>query len=317
MATGELAVDRPLGPGDAVLIVGGAGLIGRFVAHRAAAAGLRPLVVARSPAAPGVLPPEAEHLQLDRRALPRAMRDWPPGPLGVVEVLAEGPEEISPLLTATARCPGRFIAIGSASVLGRMPRGRRYSEGAVPAPHTEAMERKRTVERLLAEVHRRGRTTLTLRCAYPYGPGHGPMTPLGRDLRLFEKLDRHREIQWIERGALSPIQPLWAGDLARAIVALLTRAERPGPLYNIAGPRVLSWWKYVEVLARGRWPQSNLVASPLSELLARNPDAWWLRDYLPHAPLLDDSLLRREVFACETRLDETVEGWAEWCAAAV
>jgi nucleoside-diphosphate-sugar epimerase len=315
MAPDESTVDRPLIPSDEVLIVGGAGLIGSFLARALIGAGLRPIVVSRSDPQPGIIPDGTSHLRMDRIDLPKHIQSWTQRPLGVVEVLAEGPAEIAPLLAATAPFPGRFVAIGSASVLGRSPRGIKHDERSLPAPHTEVMARKLGVERLLAEHHRRGRACFTLRCAYPYGPGHGPMTPLGRDRELFRKLEHHQQITWIEPEALAPIQPLWAGDLAQAIVALLTLTAKPEPLYNVAGPEVMSWDGYLEVLARDRWPQRRLERPSLAELLERAPDAWWLEKYLPKAPLLDDSLIRRHAFAPLTTLAEVVEDWANWCKA--
>lgn len=138
MAPDESTVDRPLIPSDEVLIVGGAGLIGSFLARALIGAGLRPIVVSRSDPQPGIIPDGTSHLRMDRIDLPKHIQSWTQRPLGVVEVLAEGPAEIQPLWAATAPFPGRFVAIG----MGRSPRGIKHDERSLPAPHTEVIVRK-------------------------------------------------------------------------------------------------------------------------------------------------------------------------------
>ena len=320
MAEPSCVPDRPLGPGDPVLLVGGTGLIGRFLARVLVQQDLRPIVISRRPPPPGLLPVQALHLALPRRDLPELLspqgplsRELDAGCLGVVEILAPGPREIEPLLQATRRYPGRFVAIGSAAVFGRGSHGQQYAETDPPEPRTEVMRAKLDLERLLALEHARGRGTLTLRCAYAYGPGHGPLTPLGRDRRLFVKLRRAEPLLWVEPGLLAPLQPLWAGDLACAIVALLRHQARPAPLYHVAGPRTLDWQEYLGLLATGRGTLHKVRFCSIEELLQEQEGTCWLEDYLRDAPLLDDQLLRRKVHACDTELPGVVESWAEWC----
>lgn len=314
--------DRPLASGDLVIIVGGTGLIGPPVARELATLGLDTIVLSRRPPSAGSIPGDARHLRMDRSELPPALErgtvaglDLGGRTLGIVDVIAEQPDEVAPLLEAAARWPGRTVIIGSAAVLGPRPRGELHTEDTEPAPASDDMRAKLAIERLVTEHHRAGRASVNLRCAYPYGPGHGPMTPLGRDLGLFAKLERHEAVTWVEEDALAPLQPLWTRDLARAIAALLTRPDKPATVYHIAGPEVLSWDKYLHTLAMDAWPQRALRRAPVAALLEQHPEAWWLRDHLRHAPLLDDSRLRREVYAPATRLGDVVDRWASWCRA--
>jgi nucleoside-diphosphate-sugar epimerase len=306
--------DQPLASGDTVIVVGGTGLIGPPLARALAAIGLDVVVVSRNPAAEGVLPGSARHICTDRSELPTLIETWDKIPvLGVVDVIAEQPGEVSPLLEAAAPFPGRTVIIGSAAVLGPRPRGVLHAEDVEPAPASGDMRAKLAIERLAQDHHRAGRATVDLRCSYPYGPGHGPMTPLGRDVGLFSKLARHDPITWVEEDDLAPIQPLWAPDLAAAIAALITRPAKPAALYHVAGPEIVSWDEYLRLLAAGAWPQERLRRVPVTTLIDRHPEAWWLRDHLRTAPLLDDSRMRREVFACTTRLTDAVGRWASWC----
>ncbi len=309
--------DRPLQPGDSVVLVGGTGLIGVALARATARRGLVPIAVSVDELSSGQLPSTARHLLMERADLPEMLDtkgasplDLPGRALGVVEILAEDLDDVTALLDVTKRYAGRSVAIGSASVLGPCVRGARNSEDVVPRPNTELMRTKLAIEALFAEHHGKGRACVNLRCAYPYGPGHPPMTPLGRDPELFHKLERHEPFVWVEEEGLAPIQPLWADDLAEAIAELLVRPRKPSTLYNIAGPEVLSWDDYLRVLARGRWPQRNMERRSVDTLQAENPNAWWLHDHLPYAPTLDDSLLRRDVYSCETKLSDVVDEWA-------
>ncbi len=302
-----------------MLVVGGTGLIGRALAAALVAAGLRPLLVARRDVPAGVIRQGARLLRADRQQLPAliaagAILGEGAGVVGVVDVLAEGPDEVAPLLAAVADRPCRFVAIGSAAVYGQATRGLRYDEATPPRPSTDAMRRKLALERLIAEEHQRGRGATILRIAYPYGPGHGPLTPLGRARDLFGRLDGDQPIDWVAPDAFAPMQPLWADDLARAIASLLLRHERPRPLYHAAGPEVVGWQEWLQQLARGRTLGDRLRLHAAADLQALNPSAWWIGSYLRNAPLLDDTLLRREVFACETRLAQAIPAWAAWCA---
>jgi len=332
-AQGESMVDRPLGEGDPVLLVGGTGLVGRALCAELARQGLVPLVVSRRPPPTGLLPPRVRHFALPVEQLPAALAAGqlapatapPAAPLGVVEILAGRAAGVRSLLRACRGRSGRFVGLSSAAVLGRAAPGKLHREEDPPLPATAAMRSKLSVEQLLAAAHARGSSTVALRLAYPYGPGHGPLTPLGRDRALFARLEQGEQLTWTLPGELAPLQPLWVEDLAAAIVALLRRPGRPRPLYHVAGPQILSWDGYLAVLAGavGARPP-RLRAMPADELIAEGRVAggpgssgpgWhrWLAAYLRHAPLLDDGRLRREVFACTTPLAAAAPRWAGWC----
>lgn len=317
--------DRPLAPGDPLLLVGGTGLVGRALARAAAEQSLLPLVVSRTPPPAGLLPPQARHLACDAQDLPDLLAAGrlpslgsPGAPLGVVHVPARDDRELRPLLQALAGRPGRLVALSSAAVFGHATPGRLHAAHDPPAPATAAMRGKVALERLLGDAHAAGSGTLALRLAYPYGPGHGPLTPLGRDRALFGRLQRGECVTWVLPGALAPLQPLWVEDLAGAILALLCHDGRPAPLYHAAGPQILSWDAYLDALARAvAAPPPRIRALTVKELLAgAAPGAVqirWLAEYLRDSPLLDDRRLRTEVYPCATRLADAAPLWAAWC----
>lgn len=302
-----------------MLVVGGTGLIGRALAAALVDAGLQPLLVARKEPPPGVLPARARFVGADRSGLPSLIGSGriasePARALGVVDVLATGPEETGPLLDVLRGRPGRFVAIGSAAVYGQAQRGWRYDEATPAEPSTAPMQRKLALEQVIAAHRAGGHGATMLRVAYPYGPGHGPLTPLGRDRELFARLAGDDPIDWIAPGEFAPLQPLAAVDLARAIIALLTRVDPIRPLYHAAGPELVGWDDYLRLLARGRSLEGRVRLHRAEALMAMNPAAWWIGSHLRQAPLLDDSLLRREVYACDTRLADALPDWAAWCS---
>jgi len=310
--------DAALSAGDEVLVVGGTGLIGRALAAALLAAGVRPLLVARHDPPSGVVVPGARCLRADRRELPAlidsgALLREHERALGVVDVLAGGADEVGPLLAALSARRGRLVAIGSAAVFGQAVRGLRHAETAAPQPATDAMRRKVALEQLVTDVHRRTQAACVLRIAYPYGPGHGPLTPLGRARDLFERLHGDGPIDWVAAGVFAPLQPLAVGDLARVIVALLTRPAPPPPLLHVAGPETLDWDAYLQCLVQGRALGSRLRLHDVGALLAMQPQARWIVEYLRDAPLLDDGALQGLGLACRTPLAAAVPAWAEWC----
>ncbi|GMV46125.1 MAG: hypothetical protein AMXMBFR66_15230 [Pseudomonadota bacterium] len=310
--------DAALQAGDEVLVVGGTGLIGRALARALPEVGLQPLLVARHDPPTGLLAAPTRCLRLERNELPALLRSGllPGGhgrALGVVDVLAGSAGETAPLLDALAQRPGRFIAIGSAAVFGLARSGLRHDEASAPQPGTEAMRRKVDVEQLVARRRAAGVAGCVLRIAYPYGPGHGPLGPLGRARDLFERLQGGGVIDWVAPGVFSPLQPLAVDDLARVIAALLTRRAALPALLHVAGPQTLDWSAYLEVLARGRPLGRRLRLHDADRLCALQPAARWVIDHLRQAPLLDDAMLQAMGLACRTPLAAAVDDWAAWC----
>lgn len=313
--------DRALRPGDTVVVVGATGLLGRAVAAVCVAEGLRVVAVSRTPPPDEVLPPTCVHVAIAASAVPAWLAGSegqqlvaPESPLGLIDVLSEAEEATCALLDALDGRLGRFVALSSASVLGPGAGERRYREADPPAPATDVMQAKLRVEQAVrAAAEQRGVGATCLRLAYPYGPGHGPLTPLGRNRELFACLQRHDPVDWITPGVLPALQPLWSGDVAWSVHALLTRAERPRPLYHAAGPRAWAWDDYLGALSASVRSHSPVRSRSIEELLGDAGAAGhWLRHYLPTAPLLDDSRLRQEVYACRTELSEVVGHWSTW-----
>ena len=77
------------------------------------------------------------------------------------------------------------------------------------------------------------------------------------------------------------LQPVFVGDIGAAIAQILRQAQRPYPLYELAGPRVYSYEELLRTIAG---------TAGLRPLLVRMPFAFWgavagLAEFLPRPPL--------------------------------
>ena len=77
------------------------------------------------------------------------------------------------------------------------------------------------------------------------------------------------------------LQPVFVGDIGAAIAQILRQAQRPYPLYELAGPRVYSYEELLRSIAR---------IAELRPVLLPIPFAFWdavagLAKILPHPPL--------------------------------
>ena len=77
------------------------------------------------------------------------------------------------------------------------------------------------------------------------------------------------------------LQPVFVGDIGAAIAQILRQAQRPYPLYELAGPRVYSYEELLRTIAR---------IAGLRPVLVPIPFVFWdafagLAKILPHPPL--------------------------------
>ena len=80
---------------------------------------------------------------------------------------------------------------------------------------------------------------------------------------------------------MTRLQPVYADDVAVAIVQILRQTPRPYPIYELAGPRVYSYDELLRTIAR---------TAGIRPVLVRTPFAFWnvvagLAEILPHRPL--------------------------------
>jgi uncharacterized protein YbjT (DUF2867 family) len=98
----------------------------------------------------------------------------------------------------------------------------------------------------------------TLACSLVYGPGDRRLTRL-------ERLAWLPAIPLTGRGA-ARTQPIWAGDVADAVLAVADRGPEGARRYELAGPDVLTHRQVVELWLRAGHRRRRLVPIPLAVL---------------------------------------------------
>ena len=95
------------------------------------------------------------------------------------------------------------------------------------------------------------------------------------------------------------LQPVYVDDVAAAIAQVLRQAQKPYPIYELAGPRVYSYGELLRTIAR---------TAGLRPVLVRIPFAFWdaaagLAEFLPHPPLTRNQveLMRIDTTASDSR----------------
>jgi nucleoside-diphosphate-sugar epimerase len=282
------------------LIVGGTGCGGRALARTLTSAGHRVRVLARGLTPHPPLPAGADAVLVDRhdaRALAAALDDF--GPEFVVDQIAYEAAEAETLRRALPSSVRRVVTVSSAVVYEGAPAAR---AGRTDAPHEEADPLvgpgapafalgKGAAERAALEDPR----AIVVRLGLLFGPGHPPLTPLGRAADLRRRLEAGEALP-VPADDPPRLQPLFAGDFAEVVLRLLDApAFDPRPaVLNVTGGDTLDWptWLQAWATAWGTPPPRVEPCTP-AELAHRAPP--WLTRFLPALlapPRLDTSRLR-------------------------
>ena len=100
------------------------------------------------------------------------------------------------------------------------------------------------------------------------------------------------------------LQPVYADDVAAAIVQVLRQTQRPYPIYELAGPRVYSYDQLLRAIAR---------TAGLRPVLVRIPFAFWgaaagLAEFLPRPPLTRNQV---ELMQIDTTASDSRPGFRQ------
>jgi nucleoside-diphosphate-sugar epimerase len=289
-----------------VALIGATGCGGRAVAAALTAAGDEVLAIARGQSAPwpaGVRVAACD--RRDRERLAALLADFQAD--AVVDHVAYTHDDVTAVPPAA-----RYVLVSSAVVYGPA-RLQPYHEGDLTEPADAFAAAKRSAEVAARACH--GHVTC-LRLGGLYGPGHAPLTPLGRDPELAGRLRRGEPILVPEDAG--PLQPWFAADHGRLVAALVHHPAPPAVL-NATGDEVLDWAALLGAWAAAAdLPAPRLETRPAAALRALAPphlapflDALWyppLLDVRARARLLPDPT----PFATGTRL--TVAGERRWNA---
>lgn len=295
-----------------ILLVGGAGFLGRHVARAFRASGHLVTVISRGsrPAPEG-----CEALIADRREVQSLSavlegRRWD----FTVDLTAYDAEDIEKLLLVPYSALGRYTMISSGQVYmvtesASFPYREPDSEMRVkPEPDPGTYDHaswsygvgKRRAESAVTTLRAsHGVRAVVLRLPILQGEGDG-------SLRLWAWMERLLDggPLLMPDGGARLTRHLWAEDVARALVHL---AEGPAPreaIYNLAQPDVVSLRELIERVAMILGVTPSLVDVTLSELEA----AGLPPDFVPYAghwaSVLDPSRAAAEWGFTPTRLDE-------------
>jgi uncharacterized protein YbjT (DUF2867 family) len=100
------------------------------------------------------------------------------------------------------------------------------------------------------------------------------------------------------------LQPVYVGDVAAAIARVLLQAQRPHPIYELAGPRVYSYEELLRTIAR---------TAGLRPVLVRIPFSFWnaaagLAERMPHPPFTRNQV---ELMQIDTTASGSRPGFAQ------
>ncbi|MDT0615252.1 NAD-dependent epimerase/dehydratase family protein [Streptomyces lancefieldiae] len=299
-----------------VLLVGGAGFLGRHVLHRLSAAGMEVTVVSRRPAAvpagcrvvalDGSAPRRPQFASMINRFTPDAVVNtvgeiWRNDVSLLEAANAELPEQLA-LAMADLGSTARLVHLGSSLEYGPLPHPRATDEGCPESPRSEYGRTKLRGTRRILEVAREASLDIVvLRIFNAVGSGMSPESLLGRTLRT---LNRAR---WDGRPARLALFDLKqhrdyadARDLAEAVLRSTVSRRLAGvPVLNIGTGRASSAYELVRGLASASGVEFTIDVIPPPEGGWRSAAVGW--------QIADPTLARRHLdWSAARTLPETL-----------
>ena len=267
-----------LGTSPVVTVFGGSGFLGRYVVQALARSGYRIKAAVRRPELALHLQPLGGVGQIallqanirDERSVAEAVRgaSWVINLVGILQpsgrqtfkaVHAEAPEKIAKAAKAAgARGLVHISAIG-ADRLSNSVYARTKGEGEAKA---------------LAAFH----DAVILRPSLVFGP----------EDNFFNRFAGLAAVSPVLPliGGKTRFQPVWVGDVARAVTAAVSGQAAGGAIYELGGPAILSFREIMEKVCE--WTQRPRLLLPIPFWAAKIP-AFFLQ-VLPGAPLTVDQL---------------------------
>ena len=266
--------------GGTATVFGGAGFIGRYIVKRLAARGFVVRVAGRDPERALALKPMGV-----------------PGQIVPVRASVTDPRAVAAAVAGASvvvNCVGiLFESAGArfAAVQGEAPGivGRAAAEAAVARViHLSAIGADASSPSVYARTKAAGEASL--RAAFPaatilrpsivFGPEDGFFNRFGAMARLLPVLP-------VYGGGRTRFQPVYVGDVADAVIAVLDRPESAGRTYELGGPRVYTFRELIEYILAETGRRRLILDLPFSvgALQAR------LFELLPRPPLTRDQLL--------------------------
>jgi len=282
--------------GPVVTVFGGTGFIGRHVVRRLARRGARIRIATRRPDRALFLKPLGDVGQIvpiamrygDNASLARAIHGADQV-VNLVGILTERPGRR--FADLHARLPGRIGALAKASGVQQVVQI--SSIGADPASPAAYARSKGAGEHALREVFP---DATVLRPSVVFGPEDGFFNTLGSISRIAPvlplffsgmptlKFEGIFPRPCFPGAGASRLQPVYVGDVADAVLAVLDDPEAAGHTYELGGPMVYSFREAVELALQVIQRRRRLVPVPFLMLEA----AAFAAQAIPFSPLNPD-----------------------------
>ncbi len=289
-----------------VVVIGGSGHVGTFLAPRLVEAGHDVVCVSRGerePYQPHAAWRFVERVSLDRAAEEAAgtfgerIRDLQPD--AVVDLICFQKDSANQLVEALRGNVQHFLHCGTIWVHGH----------STQVPATEDLPRhpfgeygigKAEIEAyLLDEARRNGFPATVLHPGHIVGPGWAPLNPAGHfDTGVFETLARGEELALPNLG-METVHHVHADDVAQAFVrALANWGGSVGESFHVVSPQALTLRGYAEAVAGWFGRQAHLNFLPWEEWKSgvSGEDAAGTWDHIAHSPNCSIDKARRLLY---------------------
>ncbi len=277
--------------GMKILIIGGSGFVSGTLARRAVEAGHHVWAVTRGNRP---LPSGVESIPADRKdtaafaaAVHAVGEEWDL----VADCICYAPpdmaQDVDLFLSNDRSLCGRFVFISTDFVY-------EPAERCFPQEETDAAYigegygyEKRRCELLLADRAATDAWTV-LRPCHIYGPGSllGCLPDHGRDAELIERIRSRTPLRLVGGGHFLQ-QPVFAADLADAVLSSPTSASAAGAICNVAGPQIIESRRYYEILGEYLGEPVAIEEIPVDAYLEAHPEK---RSFLCHRIYTRDAL---------------------------
>jgi uncharacterized protein YbjT (DUF2867 family) len=240
-----------------VTVFGGSGFVGRHLVRRLAKAGHRVRVAVRRPDLAGHLQPlggvgQIAFMQANLRYRDSVMRavEGADAVVNLVGILFEsGRQNFNAVQAEGARAVGLACAQGGIDRVVQMS-----AIGAdLDSPADYAMTKGLGEANMLREVP----SAVVVRPSIVFGPEDN-------FFNQFADLARKLPFLPLIGGGHTKFQPVFAGDVAEAILACLDGRAKPGAIYELGGPAVMSFRQILEYILETTYRSRPLVPLPFA-----------------------------------------------------
>jgi uncharacterized protein YbjT (DUF2867 family) len=270
-----------LQPGSLITVFGGSGFVGRHVVRALARAGYRVRAAVRRPDLAGCLQPMGEPGQITavqanirkefRWSVERAV-EGADAVVNLVGILAEGGRQS--FANVQARGAETIADVVKTAGIGTF-----VHVSAIGADAAAASGYARSKAAGEAAVLAAVPQAVILRPSIIFGPEDGFFNLLAGMVRMAPVVP-------VIGGGATRFQPVFAGDVAEAVLAALHGKAQPGAVYELGGPDVVSFRQCIEKVMEVTGHKRPLLPLPfaLAALVAR------LTDFVPGAPITRDQV---------------------------